>query len=134
MVIKNPTRIRIGLKLKLRLFKRGGSRQAQQTTRKAGRKGGGNPPSVGETSFPTFLDSKICAIDGTNLRQLRDGLGICSPGIIIPEEWQSETFWKAIGKSLLEIRNPDILTSEQIRSADLLKVLREKFLDKGCEN
>ena len=34
-------------------------------------------------------------------------------------------------KSLLEIRNPDFLTSSQIRSTDLLGVLQEKFLDKG---
>ena len=32
----------------------------------------------------TFLESKICALDGTDLGHLRGGLGLCSSGIILP--------------------------------------------------
>ena len=48
------------------------------------------------------------------------------------EKRQPEPFWKVIRNSILEIRNPDFLTAEQIRSTDLLKVSQAKFLDKGA--
>ena len=47
------------------------------------RTGDANPNAVRGAFFNPFLDSKICVLDGTNLRQLREGLGLCSPGIIL---------------------------------------------------
>ena len=51
---------------------------------------GGNveaPPNTVQEFPPNkSLDSKICALEGANLRQLRDGLGLCSAGIIQPGE------------------------------------------------
>ena len=35
-------------------------------------------------SITQSRDNEICVIGGTNLRQLRDGIGLCSPGIIEP--------------------------------------------------
>ena len=43
----------------------------------------GDANAVRGTLYNPFLDSKICVLDGTNLTQLRDGLGLCSPGIIL---------------------------------------------------
>ena len=40
--------------------------------------------TVQESPQTHSLDSKICALDGTNLTQLRDGLCLCSPGIVEP--------------------------------------------------
>ena len=41
-------------------------------------------PTVKETFYPSMPDGKIRVLDGSNLRTLRDGLGMCSPGIITP--------------------------------------------------
>ena len=46
---------------------------------KGGGKGEGSLTAVRETSFPTFLENKISALDGTNLRRLRDGMGLRPP-------------------------------------------------------
>ena len=95
-----------------------------------GQKGdnGEAPPNTAqETSTNQSIVSKSCVLGGANLRQLRDGLGLCSPGIIQPGERQRKTFWKAIRKVLSEVCGRNILTSELIRSADLLKVLKENF-------
>ena len=68
-----------------------------------------------------------------DLRQLRGGLGLFPPCIIRPGKRQPGPFWDAISESLLEICNPDFLTSEQIRSTDLFGVSQEKFLDKWAQ-
>ena len=44
---------------------------------------------------------------------------------------QPKTPWKATRKVLLEACGRDILTSELIRSTDMMEVLQEKALDKG---
>ena len=93
----------------------------------------GDADTVRGTFYNPFLDSKICVLDGTNLRHLRGGLGICSPGIILPGKRQPKMPRKAIRKALLEVCNSDFLTSEQIGSAGMLKVLQGKFLDEGCK-
>ena len=97
---------------------------------KCGNGGDAIPNTLRETFYNPFLDSKICALDGTNLRQLRDGLGLCSPAIVLPEQRQPKTPREAIRKVLLEVSDRDILTSERSRSTDMLKALQEKFLDK----
>ena len=57
-----------------------------------GQKGGSHPtveaPRQTVRGFPKnhSLDSKIRALDGENLRQLRGGLCLCSPGIAGPGE------------------------------------------------
>ena len=67
-----------------------------------GQKGDSQPTSEAphltaqEFSKNKSSDSKICVLDGTNLRQLRDGLCLCSPGIVEPGTRQRKTFWKAI--------------------------------------
>ena len=71
-----------------------------------GQKGGNVEASINtvrETSLNQSLDSKICVLDGTNLRQLRDGLGLCSPVIIQPGERQCKKFWNEISKVLSEV-------------------------------
>ena len=98
-----------------------------------GKGGDANTNSVRGTCDNPFLDSKICVLDGTNLRQLIDGLCLCPPGIILPGQRQSKMFWKAISKALLEVCNIDLLTSDKIRSAGMLEVLQEKVLDKGAK-
>ena len=88
------------------------------------------PNTVQEFASIHSLDSKICVLEGGNLRQLRDGLGLCSPAIIQPEQRQRKTFWKAISKVLLDVCDRNILTSEVTRSEKMMKALQEKFLDK----
>ena len=79
------------------------------------------------------MDNKICVLDGTNLRQLRDGLSLCSPGIVEPGERLRKAFWKEIGKLLLAVCGRNSLTSEIIRSPNVLNALRENFLDEGVQ-
>ena len=57
-------------------------------------KGAQGLSAVKETFYPSILENKICVLDGSNLRTLRDGLGLCSPGIITPGGRQSKPFWK----------------------------------------
>ena len=92
-----------------------------------------NPPpnAVREFYQNQSLDSKICVLDGTNLRHLREGLCLCSPAIIQLGKRQRKTFWKAISKVLLEVCSRNILTSEVIASTNLMQALREKSLDSG---
>ena len=98
---------------------------------KGGGKGEGSLTAVRETSFPTFLENKISALDGTNLRRLRDGMGLRPPpGIIIPGERNPGPVRIAIRNDLLEICNPDLLPPGQLRSTSLLGVLQEEYLDK----
>ena len=77
------------------------------------------------------LENKICVINGTNLRKLRDGLGICSPGIIVPGQRIRKHFGKVVRRSLLDICDRNILASAVTRRNHLLLVLTENFLDKG---
>ena len=92
------------------------------------------PNAVRGFSPKQSLDSKICGLEGTNLRQLRDGLGLCSPAIIQPGKRQRKTFWNAISKVLLEVCGRNILTSEVIRPPKPVEGVTRKFLDKGCRN
>ena len=98
-----------------------------------GQKGGSQPTveapilTVQEFSKNQSLDSKISALDGTNLRHLRDGLGPCSPGIVGPGKRQRKSFWKAIRKLLLGVCDRNILTSGIIRSPGMLKALQGNF-------
>ena len=91
-------------------------------------------PSVLDLSTIQTLDNIIFVLDGTNLRQLRDGLCLCAPGIVEPAKRQRKTFWEAITKLLLEVCDRNILTSEKIRSPHLLNLIRGNFLEKGCGN
>ena len=55
-----------------------------------------------------------------------------SPGVINPDERQTKIIWTEIRNVLLEVFARNILTSGIIRSADVLKALKGKFLDKGA--
>ena len=92
------------------------------------------PNTVQEFSTSQSLHSKICVLRGTDLRKLRDGLGLCSPGIIQPEERQRKAFWKEIRKVLSEVCGRNISTSELIRSTGLIKGLKGECIDKWCKN
>ena len=91
-----------------------------------------SPQAVAEFTPTHSIDRKICALGGTNLRQLRDGLGLCPPGIIETAERLRKPFWKVISKLLLEVSDHNILTSEVLWSKDILIALQENPLDKGA--
>ena len=61
-----------------------------------------HPPSkapgqqVKENSHPSIIGEKICVLDGSNLRPLRDGLGLCSPGVIPQENRPPKPFWETV--------------------------------------
>ena len=72
-------------------------------------------------------------LGGTNLRQLRDREGLCSPGILEPVHRIRRPFWKAIRACLLAIGDSNISTSELFRPNDLLNAPPKNFLDKGTQ-
>ena len=84
--------------------------------------------SVIDFPSPQSLDGKIYVLDGTNIRHIGGGLGICPTGIKAPAFSVSGPFQKAVISTLLSVCNINLLTSEKIRSvdlrADLLKVLK----------
>ena len=93
------------------------------------------PPPVQEFPPTTHsIDSKIRVLGGTNFRKLRDGLSLCSPGIVEPAKRQRKPCWKLLSQLLLEVCDHNILTSEVIRSTNLFSVLQENFLDEGCKS
>ena len=55
------------------------------------------PSTVNETFRPSIIGG-IFVLGGSNLRTVRDGLVMCYPGVIPPEEIQSKPFWKVIKK------------------------------------
>ena len=84
----DPTSKRSVLKGKL---KRKGGEKGDKSLRPpdkgTGEKGGPDTvgaPRVTEFSAIRSLDNEICDLDGTNLRNLRDELGLCAPGVIAP--------------------------------------------------
>ena len=90
------------------------------------------PPVVG-APIPGSLDRGISVLGGRNLRHLRGCLGLCSPCILEPAYRVFRAIWNPI-RSLLSVCNKDILTSEAIRSTDLLNVLNKTLLDNGVQN
>ena len=52
------------------------------------------PPAVQGFPLTHCIDSEICVLDGTNLRQLSDGLGLRPAGIIEPAQRLRKQFWK----------------------------------------
>ena len=84
-------------------------------------------PPVIDFAYIQSLDNKICVLDGTNLRQLIDGLGLCWPGITVPAQMIHTPFWKVVRRSLLDICDRTILKSAVIRHNLLLSVLTETF-------
>ena len=88
---------------------------------------------VRETCHPSIIGEKIGVLEGPNLRSLRDGLGLRSPGIIPPEKRQPKPFRKAVRNALTSICNRDLIASGDLRSANLLSILQGKFLEKGAE-
>ena len=89
---------------------------------------------VRECSSAQYLDNKIFVLDGTNSRKLRDGRGLCSPGIIVQDQRIRQPLRNAVRRSLLDICHRNILTSEVIMRNRLTSVLTEHFLDKGRKN
>lgn len=89
--------------------------------------------SVIDFAPPRSLDREIYVLRGTTLRRLRGGLGLCSPCILEPAYRVFRAIWNPI-RSLLSVCNKDILTSEAIRSTDLLNVLNKTLLDNGVQN
>ena len=69
------------------------------------------------------LDSEICVLDGKNIRRLRGGLGLCSPGII-KQGGPRKKFWLTIRETLLEVFGRNVITSEIIRHPNLLTPLK----------
>ena len=49
-------------------------------------------PQVKEISYPPIIGEKVCVLDGSNLGILRDGLGLCAPGIDPPEDRSPKHF------------------------------------------
>ena len=89
------------------------------------------PPVTGLA--PTHcLGNKICVLYVSNLRRLRYGLRLFFPGVIMTSKRIRKPYRGVIGKSLLDIRDRNILTSEVIRSSNMRTVLTENFLDKGA--
>ena len=68
------------------------------------------PPTVQEFPMTHSIDSEICVLDGTNIRQLRDVLGLRPAGIIEPAQRLRKQFWKEISKLVLEACDRNILT------------------------
>ena len=91
-------------------------------------------PLVKEPPPTQSLDNEICVLDGTSIREMRDVLGLCTPGIIVPAKRLRKAFSEIIRKSILDICDRDVLTSEVTRSNNLLIVLAGNFLDKGVQN
>ena len=60
-------------------------------------------------------------------------MGLCSPGSISPDFRVSKPFWNAMGPTFLSLCNINLLTSEKIRSIDLLNGLKENPLDKWAQ-
>ena len=89
--------------------------------------------SVIDSSSSQSPDGDISVTDGTNLRHLRGGLGLCAPGIPSPAFRAPKPFRKAVRSTLLSVCNINLLTPEKIRPIDLLNVIKENFLDKGRE-
>ena len=91
-------------------------------------------PSVIDPAIPKRLDRGISVLCGANLRHLRGGSGLCSPVILAPSYRVRSPFWGAVRTSLLSVCNKGILTSETIRSTNLLNDLNRYFLGKWVGN
>ena len=63
--------------------------------------------------------------------QLRNGLRLSPPGIIVPAHGIRQPFWEVVRRALLDICDRNILTSEVIGHNQLISVITENFLDKG---
>ena len=87
---------------------------------------------VKESPLPPIIGEKVCVLDGSNLRILRDGLGLRSPGIIPPEKRSSKPFWDSVKESLSTICNKSMIKQDELRSPSLVSLLQENFLEKGC--
>ena len=128
-VWKSPTRIRKVL-WKGRTKAKG---KEAQKAKKATRGGNGEcRDAVATTSVIGFsitrsIDRGIAVLDGANLRPLRGGMGLRSPGILEPAYRVCNPFWKAVRYSLFPTCSKDILTSATIMYTALLNVLEEKF-------
>ena len=92
------------------------------------------PPSkapghqVKEIFYPSIIGGEICVLGGSNLRILRGGLGLCSPGIIPPENRSSKPFWAIIKKrSLSTTCNKSMFKQDELRSSSLVSLLQEIF-------
>ena len=89
--------------------------------------GKGQGQQVKDVSYVTSDSEKIYVLDGANIRNLRDGLGLCSPGIIPRNERASQPFWETIKKSLLTVCNKRMFSKNDLRSPNLLTRLKESF-------
>ena len=87
---------------------------------------------VKEFFYPSIIGEKVCVLDGSNLRILRDCLGLCSPGIIPPENRSSKPFWNTIKESLSTICNKSMFKQDELRSSSLVSLLEGNFLEKGA--
>ena len=103
--------------------------------KKGNAKGDGGRDTVASPSFLDFsymetMGNKICALDGTNLRRLRDWLFLRSPGIIEHVQRIRKHCWNVMSRSLLDICDRNILASDVIRPNNILSAPTENFLAK----